>query len=208
MFNQYFETGDYNRNFLFAHITVKNIDFALISLECILKRAEFDETLYTDMHTYYFFHLQSLLAACGNISNVFYSLGAFRMRKEIDRSRELREHFDINRRNFPLVFQKEFRNTNEHFDERIDAFDGNMGDYNILDNDTPHHLRETIRNNPHLRTLDRERGIYYTFNRQLMPIQYNLHTLRDELSEMRRRITSAAIFNDGWIDLMPGDIIE
>ncbi|MFZ3170693.1 MAG: hypothetical protein WA118_01705 [Carboxydocellales bacterium] len=210
MFNRYFEAGEYNREFLFAHLTVKNIDFALISLECILEREEFDVTLYTDMHTYYFFHLQSLLAACGNISNVFYSFGfgGLRTRRESDRSRELRELFGINRRSFPLVFQKEFRNTNEHFDERIDSFCGNMGDYNILDRYTPQHLRDTVHNNPHLRTFDRECGIYHTFDRSLRPIQFNLHNLKDELLEMRRRITSAPIFNDGWIDRIPGDIIE
>ena len=207
MFNRYFEVGENNVEFLFAHLTVKNIDFALVSLQCLLRGDDFDRETYMDEHTYYFFHIQSLLTACGNISNVFYQSG-FNGRSSIERSKLLRERFEIRKSEFALIFQKEVRNTNEHFDERLDAFGGQLGDYNILDNNTPQHMRDTVIHNPHLRTFDRDTGIYYTYNRQLRQISYNLHELRHQLEKMRVKITTNSLFDSGWIDRMPGDIIE
>lgn len=39
-------------------------------------------------------------------------------------------------------------------------------------------------------------------------IQYDLQTLRTQLIEMRYRITCHPLFESGWIDRMPGDIIQ
>lgn len=48
MFNRYFEAGEYNSEFLFAHIVVKNINFELISLRCLLEQQDLDYDMYTD----------------------------------------------------------------------------------------------------------------------------------------------------------------
>lgn len=200
MFNKIFEIGEQNLVFLFSQQAVKNIDFALISLECIINRTKFDESLYEDKHTYYFFHIQSLLTACGNITNIFYNFGGFRGRQDTERCCMMRETFGINKRCFPLIFQKEVRNTNEHFDERLEGFKGNVGDYNLLEKSVPENVRKIIRNNPHLRTLDMDYGVYYTFNRQLKPIEYDLKVLRGELIEMKSAMINNPIYDSEWAE--------
>lgn len=206
MFNRDFEAVEDNIIFLFAHLTVKNINFALISLKCLLERGDIDQDLYLDEYTYYFFHIQSLLTACGNISNVFYY--GFNNRTTRERHLLLQEHIGITRGQFPLIFQKEARNTNEHFDERFDTFRGQLGDYNLLERNTPQYMRDSIMNSLHLRTFDHTAGIYYTYDRQLRPICYKLHELRAQLLGMRERIATRPIFESGWLDHMPGDLVE
>ena len=217
MFNRYFEAGEDSLEFLFAHLAVKNIDFAMISLRCLLEPYPVNNELFPDEHTYVFFHIQSVLTACGNLYNVFYGngSGAYRYHlqyvRPIQRTTLLREIFDINRKHFPLVFNKAVRNTNEHFDERFDEFRWNIGDYNIVDFNTPRDMRDTILGETHLRTFDRRNGYYHTYIRrkgECVPMHVNLHKLYLELSIMRDQITKHPIFESRWVDRMPGDIIE
>ncbi len=205
MQNRYFNATEDNADFLFANISVKNIYFALISLDYILNPPDFDYGIYHDEHTFYFFYLQSLLTACGNISNVFYNPGGRYGKLATERSRRLRQTLNISRPEFQLVFQKEFRNTNEHFDERYDALRGCLGDYNIIDNDTDPYIRSAIQVNPHLRTFDKENMIYITYNQKFIEITYDLNQLRNELKKMLTRITENPVYNSAWVDTMPGE---
>ncbi len=204
MFNRYFNT-DGNLDFVYANIVVKNIYFAQISLNNILYRPDFDVSIYHDEHTYYFFHLQSILTACGNISNVFYNKSGSKTATE--RSRRLRQLFNVNKSIYPLVFQKEVRNTNAHFDERYEAFNKGVGDYNLLDRNTDTQMRDTILNNPHLRTYDKENNIYYTYNYKLRQIEYDLNQLQNELINILQTITENDVFNSSWVYCIPEDVI-
>lgn len=206
MLNRYFDAKD-NIDFIYANIAVKNIYFALISLEYIFYHPVSEIGIYHDEHTFYFFHIQSILNACGNISNVFYNNN----KQSTQRCRRLREQLNIYKQDFPLVFQKEVRNTNAHFDERYEAFDGCIGDYNLIDNDTDPEMREIIETNPHLRTYYKETGIYHTIirkNKALHNFEYNLHTLENQLRQMYNRITENPIFNAAWVDTMPTEQVE
>lgn len=186
-----------DNGFYFAQLIVKNIDFALISLKFLLSTNKFKKnTYYLDECTYYFFYLQNLLTACGNIANVFYNNFA---RK---RSTELREKFKVSKEEFKLIFQKEVRNTNEHFDERYDSFGSNqIGDYNIVEKNTPQNIKDILLNSscPHLRTFDCETKIYYTYDRHFELIKYDLCELNRQLSKMRDRITNNGLFSEGWM---------
>ncbi len=186
---------------------MKNIHFALVSLDYIFEPSHYNCNIgiYHDEHTYYFFHIQSLLTACGNISNVFYN---HCNPKSTERSRKLRSELDIDRKDFPLIFQKEIRNTNEHFDERYEEFGGCMGDYNILDKDTDGYMRAVIQTNPHLRTFDKERFVYITYNRRQNRIEYDLKELRKELTSMLERITGNSIFESGWTQDMSNERVQ
>lgn len=71
MLNRYFKVDCNNSlDFMYANMAVKNIYFALISLDYIFDPDKYNVGVYHDEHAYYFFHIQSLLTACGNISNV------------------------------------------------------------------------------------------------------------------------------------------
>ena len=215
MFNQYFTAGENSVEFLFGHLAVKNIDFATISLKCILGPQHIDYTLFQDEHTYYFFHIQNILTACGNLYNVFYGNSRWQRMNDgsvANRPRLLRETFDIGSKGFPLVFDKAVRNTNEHFDERFDLVRWNVGDYNLLDDDMDTEMRATILNHYHLRTFDRSNGIYYTYvcrdKSGLQQVEVNLKELQKQLAVMKEHIVTHPLFESRWVDRMPGDILE
>lgn len=195
MLNQYFNSED-NPDLLYANIVLKNVHFALVALEYIFYDYHYNIGIYHDEHTYYFYHIQSLLTACGNISNVFYN--TFSGGTACERSKRLRNLFNVSRAKYPLIFQKEVRNTNEHFDERYEQFGGCVGDYNILDKNTDQFMRTIITQNSHLRTYDKEKQIYITYNRQLKRIEYDLRRLQQELNELQVEITSSSLFIDNW----------
>ncbi len=210
MFNRYFEIKDGNTDFLYANIAVKNIYFALISLDYILNKENYDNNIYHDEHTFYFYHIQSLLTACGNISNIFYNNGFNSEYKEqiTSRCKKLRESLNINKKAFPLIFQKEVRNTNEHFDERYHEFNGNVGDYNILDKNTDFYVRQRIISNPHLRTYDKRLGVYFTYGKNRNRIAYDMHKLYSELNDMLEKIMNNPIYNSGWVDNLSGEKVK
>ena len=204
MFNRYFKIVDGNMDFVFANMAIKNINFALISLDYIFNYSDFDKNIYHDEHSFYFFHIQSLLAACGNISNVFYNKNG--SIKTTARCARLRKTLNVFKKEFPLVFKKEVRNTNEHFDERYEEI-GAVGDYNLLDKNTDSFMRSVIQTNPHLRTYDKDRCIYYTYNSNRQPIEYDLKQLQCELETLLNRITNNELFNSGWEEFIPGETV-
>ena len=108
--------------------------------------------------------------------------------------------FGITKNKFPLVFQKEARNTNIHYDERYDRFFAGVGDYNLIRKDTPLDTKNYICSNPHLRTYDTNRRTYLTYDRNLRQIEYNFETLQEELLAMRDRIQQNPITNSAWVD--------
>lgn len=212
MLNKYFRIdGNNSLDFMYANIAVQNIYFALISLGYIFDSGKYDIGVYHDKHTYYFFHIQSILTACGNISNVFYNPGGYNGRQHTERCQRLRTTFNINKNNYPLVFQKEVRNTNEHFDERYEEFGGNLGDYNLLNHDTDPYMRAVIQTNPHLRTLDVENFLYYTYIRKSGRFErfaYDLNVLRRQLEQLRDAIIENPVFSSAWVEEMSTERIE
>lgn len=200
MLNRYFKITDDNKEFVYANMAVKNINFALISLDYIFNHSDFEYGIYHDEHTFYFFHIQSILTACGNISNIFYNHTPFNGRLTTERCARLRTSLGINRSKYPLVFQKEIRNTNEHFDERYEDFGGVMGDYNILKQNMDPFMKQVICTNPHLRTYDKDNFIYYTYNRKKQQISFDLKELQKQLLEMLSEIMGNPILESGWED--------
>ena len=212
MLNRYFRVdGNNSIDFMYANIAVENIYFAQISLDHIFDPGKNEIGIYHDEHTYYFFYIQSLLTACGNIANVFYNPGGYNGPQSTERSRRLREELDVNKGKYPLIFQKEVRNTNEHFDERYEEFGGYLGDYNLIDRNTDPYMRAVIQTNPHLRTYDKENHIYHTFIRKhghFEKFEYDLVALRRELGEMLDTITANPIFDSAWVTEISTERVE
>lgn len=204
MLNRYFKPGKENIDFMYANMAIQNIYFAIASLEYILYHDNYDIGIFHDDHTFYFFHIQSVLTACGNISNIFNSTSS----KSYARSTRLCKKLNINTAQYPLTFKKELRNTNEHFDERYEEFDCNIGDYNIIFEGTDELMKSTIYSNYHLRTYDKTTNTYYTYNKKKVLISCNLKDLYDELIELRTLITENPLFESGWVDEDPHNIIS
>lgn len=208
MMNQYFDTS-IDSDFIYANSALVNINCALVSLDYILNDyIHFNRSIgiYHDEHTYYFYHIQALLTACGNISNIFYNHSNYSNKAITSRCSRLRRRFEITEAPYRLIFQKEARNTNEHFDERYDEFGCILGDYNLLDKNVDVEMRKTILNNPHLRTYDKENHIYYTYGRKRNPVNYNFEEMKQELQDMQEKILSNPITNSAWINQHPNDI--
>ena len=196
MFNEEMNITAENEHMLYIKMAIKNIDFALISVDYILNTQTIDLNIYKDKHTFYFYYIQNLLAACGNISNVFsfpyrYTPWKAGSKTPFERSKDLQEKCRLNLKEFQLVFQKEARNTNMHSDERYDEYDRHIGDYNIIDENTPHAERWEILNTPHLRTYDKQAQVYITVGRYGKRIEYPFIQLRQELIKLKELLNSS-----------------
>lgn len=203
MLNRHFDSSN-NPDFIYVNAVLQNIDYALISLNYIFNKSEFyDQDIYHNDHTYYFYYIQNILTACGNISNVFYNNSKWDNVDITQRCNRIRKKYGISKSQFKLVFFKEVRNTNEHFDERYLEFNNNIGDLNLIYDNTDAYMRNTILTEHHLRTYDVSNHIYYTYNRKQNLIAYDLLELHDELIEMKNIIQNNPLTYTSWDDLDP-----
>lgn len=188
MLNRYFDPKE-DPDFIYANAAFQNVNYALISLHYIFfEKQKFDIGVYHDEHTYYFYHIQNVLTACGNLTNVFYNKSKWDKKEITQRCARLRKRFDITHSKYKLIFLKSVRNTNEHFDERYQEANGELGDLNLLNDNTDEEMKTVILENYHLRTYDVVNQIYYTYDRNRNPIKYDLNELHKELSEMRNKL--------------------
>ncbi len=195
MYNKWVCNASNNEEFMFANLAIKNIEFALISIEHIFN-AQIDYKLYQDDYTYYFYYLQNLLTACGSITDIFYNNIWINVRSPKQRSQHLRAIFGIDMGMFPLMFTKEARNTNTHSDERYEEHGFHVGDYNIIDEYTPEDMKNAILNTPHLRTYDKANRVYITQGRSGNIIKLPLEQLRQELVAMKNIIEANEIYKN------------
>lgn len=203
MLNRHFDSSN-NPDFIYANAVLQNIDYALISLNYIFNKSEFySQDIYHNDHTYYFYYIQNILTACGNISNVFYNNSKWDNEDITQRCNIIRKKYGISKSQFKLVFFKEVRNTNEHFDERYLEFNNNIGDLNLIYDNTDAYMRNTILTEHHLRTYDVSNHIYYTYNRKQNLIRYDLLELHGELVEMKNIIQNNPLTYTSWDDLDP-----
>ena len=184
MFNRKIEITKDNESILFVNAVIENLRYGIISLDMMqnyeIKNCYND---YYDEHTFYFFHMQSILTAQGNIYNVLFNdyFGYRRVAQE--RVKKVRDAFGIDLSKYSLVGNKKFRNSNAHFDERYYAYNG-VGDMNLLKSDTPADERRLILETPHLRTLDVENWLYYSYDGKGKQIVLDLRRLRGEMYDM------------------------
>lgn len=203
MLNRHFDSSN-NPDFIYANAVLRNIDYALISLNYIFNKSEFySQDICHNDHTYYFYYIQNILTACGNISNVFYNNSKWDNVGITQRCNRIRKKYGISKSQFKLIFFKEVRNTNEHFDERYLEFNNNIGDLNLIYDNTDAYMRNTILTEHHLRTYDVSNHIYYTYNRKQNLIVYDLLELHDELIEMKNIIQNNPLTYTSWDDLDP-----
>ena len=173
---------------LFANAIVENLKYAIISLDAINRgKISWDE-FYGDPYLFYFFHMQSVLTAQGNIWNVlFRGNGSSQARRNREK---LKQEFGIDPKDYPLVGDKRFRNTNEHFDDRYHRFRGRLGDFNIIENSTDPFVRRALLDTPHLRTIDLEKMRYITYDNNGEQIFLDLIELRAEMYTMLQKIST------------------
>lgn len=190
MFNRKIKITKENESILFINAVIEYLRYAIISLDAIFNTSDYSD--YYDEHTFYFFHMQSVLTSQGNIYNVLFN-DYFR-RKNISRERVriVRENFGIDLSKYPLIGNKKFRNTSAHFDERYYEFNG-IGDMNILRHDTPENERLQILGTHHLRTIDIDKWLYYSYDARGNQIVLDLQELRSEMYSMLTELCTCDI---------------
>ena len=193
MFNRKIEITKENESILFVNAVIENLRYGIISLD-MMQNYEINNCYndYYDEHTFYFFHMQSVLTAQGNIYNVLFNdyFGYRRVAQE--RVKKVRDAFGIDLSKYPLVGNKKFRNSNAHFDERYYAYNG-VGDMNLLKSDTPADERRLILETSHLRTLDVENWLYYSYDGKGKQIVLDLRRLRGEMYDMLTALCTSNI---------------
>lgn len=201
---------------VFSRLAVENINYALISLSNLLSEKDFDKDIYSTVNTYCFYHIQNILAACGKISNIFD--GYHRDPKSRIRRDIMQKVFQIYSKDYPLIFKKGVRNTEMHFDERLDYFEGEVGDYCVIrssescDSQAYQECCNEIMTKPHLRVYDQSTGHYHIYinkgtrnNPNLCKEDYDFHQLKQELEDMKKEISSNPEFSKGWQESHDGD---
>lgn len=193
MFNRKIEITEDNESILFVNAVIENLRYGIISLD-MMQNYNINNCYndYYDEHTFYFFHMQSILTAQGNIYNVLFNDYYDRRQVSRERVRKVRDAFGIDLARYPLVGNKKFRNSNAHFDERYYQYNG-VGDMNLLKSDTPADERRLILKTPHLRTLDVENWLYYSYDRRGNQIVLDLQELRGEMYDMLTALCAANI---------------
>lgn len=191
MFNRKIEITKENESILFINAVIENLRYAIISLDIIFSGGDGCSD-YDDEHTFYFFHMQSVLTAQGNIYNVLFNDHYKRRKISCERVQKVRSDFGIDLKRYPLVGNKAFRNSSAHFDERYYEFNG-VGDMNILRVDTPEEERRQILNTPHLRTIDIDKWVYYSYDARGKQITLDLKQLRAEMFEMLSELCTCDI---------------
>lgn len=204
MFNERIEFDDMTEDSLLLATIRMNIEFALVSVRSIINFAEYDRTAYRNDYIYHFFHVQSLLTACGNITSAFFTPRAFSnvnrvtgrydselYRKNKDAAICFREKYGVTKERYDLVFRKEMRNTVIHSNERIIEHRGRLGDFNIIKQSTPNAEIQEILRTPHLRTIDLRNMTFYTYDRSKRQIEVNLFELERQLVELQNAMGRA-----------------
>lgn len=193
MFNRKIEITKENESILFVNAVIENLRYGIISLD-MMQNYEINNCYndYYDEHTFYFFHVQSVLTAQGNIYNVLFNDYYDYRRVSRERVIRVRDAFGIDLTRYPLVGNKKFRNSNAHFDERYYLHTG-VGDMNLLKSDTPADERRLILGTPHLRTLDVKNWLYYSYDRRGKQIVLDLRELRNEMYDMLTALCTSNI---------------
>lgn len=111
------------------------------------------------------------------------------IKKYNDRAKYLQKTFYVNINEFKWLFNKDFRNANEHYDERYDIFNGLVGDFNVITRKTTQKIKCEIINTPHTRTLDINRWIYITYDKNGKQIECDLQQLRDKAYSLLYKIS-------------------
>ncbi len=186
MFNKRIEIREDNGKILFVNALIENLRYALISLDAMFSK-EIHKEFGGDKHTFYFFYMQSLLTAQGNIWNILFNNMPYTKEQTRRRVLMLQAYLGIDVSEYPLVGNKAFRNSSLHFDERYDRHKFQIGDFNIIDENTDLAMKEHILATPHFRTIDTVDWIYWTYDgKKQEPL--DLRQLRDEMYDLLSKL--------------------
>lgn len=167
---------------------------ALVSLDHINNCKYSDDSSFESKAQYYHYYVDHLLYSLGQISERFrMKINPSNKEKNFYARRSAnRVNYGFDEVNFPILSNKNFRNTIEHIDEHnlnvINTYNG-VGGFNYIDEDTNSELKEALlkKRNIHTYTLDLlSKQIY--IGRNDTPLTLKLDDLNHELIELKNRV--------------------
>ena len=174
------------------------INSALISLYMISNYNSKDDNIYESKGQYYHFYVDHLLYSMGQISERF-RLSKKCKKNEYDERRIInRKNYQFSDKEFPILSNKDFRNTIEHIDEHninvIAEYTG-VGGFNYIDDSTSESLNDKLLSKRinHIYTLNlRKNEVYITRNGNELTL--DLTSLKAELNHLMENANSFASF--------------
>ena len=185
-------------NTLFNQSLKLNIISAIKAIEFLLFPK--DDTIkdYGGITIYSFYHMQNVLFNCGQIFNLFNDKS---QNSEIsNRAIRLLKLYKLDKKRFPIIFDKCARNTWEHIDERIDSCRNIGGDLYVITEDISNFSKMCIENSTCLRIFNSVEKTYTSCDRDYNTVTIKLNDLNVELTELLEIVKS--------VNLMEGLIIH
>ena len=171
---------------------------ALISIDFITNCKNNNIGPFENKAQYYHFYVDHLLYSLGQISERFHVVEQPRTYQieYNERRKQNRINYNFNEVTFPILSNKDYRNTITHIDEYdinvISSYMG-VGGFNYIDSETPDSLKETLLSNryTHIYTLDLLSGnIYITRNDNELTLC--IADLRKELNQLHDTVSAFA----------------
>lgn len=98
-------------------------DVAIYNINAIANNTEADSKLL-------FYHSSVLFSSLANISKI---INNNNNEQTINRSNEIKKILNIKNKKIDILNNRQYRNSNEHYDERIDCVQKNIDDYYCID---------------------------------------------------------------------------
>lgn len=165
------------------------INSSLVSIDYIVN-CRYNNSGFNSKAEYYHYYLDHLLYSMGQISVRFKPVDKKINAEEInERVRTNCKNYQFDENKYPILSNKQFRNTVEHIDEynikTILKYKG-VGGFNYIDNETDKKLIEILRKDKtsHIYTLDLLGDEVY-IQKGDKSLSFNINSLKRELEELK-----------------------
>ncbi len=199
----YADTGDKAFEAETSYYLQFQINSSLVSIDYITN-CRYNNSVFNSKAEYYHYYLDHLLYSIGQISTRFKPVNNNKPNaKEInERVTTNCKNYQFDENKYPILSNKQFRNTVEHIDEynigTILKYKG-VGGFNYIDVETDKDLIEVLRKDraKHIYTLDLLVGEVY-IQRGDKELSLNINLLKSELEELKISVDSLLEFATGW----------
>lgn len=195
----YADTGEKSYEVEVVYYLKFYIESALISIKKLRSMETDDNSLFGDKYQHYHYYTDHIMFSVGQISSRF--IFAKKDSKGLrNRKKANRTNFEFNKEQYPILSDKNGRNTIVHIDEynqkTINKLKG-VGGFNLIDSETDAELVEFLKTNrrTHPYTLDLigERILIFRKGAEIdisiIDLERELNLLKKSVEELRNMIT-------------------
>ena len=190
----YYDCGDQAYEAETTYYLDFQIKSALFSLHKLEDHKTIDDSGFGTIAQYYHYYTDHLLFSLGQISERFRIASNVpdNEKEYYERRKTNRLNYQFDEKNFPLLSNKNFRNTVEHIDEHnIDVINNckAVGGFNYIDESTPQELANKLlmKRQNHIYTVDLS-GMKLYITRKGNELTLDLKQLKNELNQLMNNV--------------------